>query len=81
MILNLDGDEAGLKAMQKSCLDIFVPLESALDPRIASYDIRIATFPPGLKDADDFLKVRDDEVLGVDFSFNCLVPIGDFAWQ
>lgn len=60
VILNLDGDEAGLAAMERSCLDIFVPLENVADPRIASYDIRIATFPSGYKDADDFLKVGSD---------------------
>ena len=55
--MNLDGDEAGLKAMERTCRDILLPLESTNDPRIASYDIRIATFPPGYKDADEFVKV------------------------
>jgi len=57
VILNLDGDEAGLKATERTCRDILLPFESTNDPRLGSYEVRIATFPPGVKDADEFVKV------------------------
>ena len=55
IIMVLDGDKAGIRAIEKACTGVFIDIES--EQRTTSPNIKVAALPSPFKDPADYVLV------------------------
>lgn len=55
IIMVLDGDTAGVRAVERACQSVFLDFES--EERTSAVNIKVASLPPSVKDPADYVLV------------------------